>query len=477
VLVPPWRWLVADFESKLRWLSERGNPVGAEELIERIEADLAGDPLVVIAKRREGTLMTKTRQPQETGQASRFRGPAWAVAAFVAILAVAALYLAFVDDDDQVAEPTPTTVIEPNPTTVTPDVETMTDLETIEAGVAAFYSGDAERAVELFELPDRTDDEIRQEAAYQAAIDGRLSLNCTESTPGKFNCSMPYHNAITDVAGDWFGPNPLNGEDRIEVVVEDGVITEFSFPEHPAINLHLGSFLATEGRLDGYEDCAFGPLSESCAAIQLENLDAWAEWSETMEPWSETMEPATLVDAALRAWYGGDCLEAHYIGGEMLSNGYMDGANALCPPSASSSQTIEYESILGADVSVEACEEGGAVGGEDRFGHLFVPWEETFPSCEVHYSNAMNAAVGKSPSVTVRAFGVVISLGLLNHWYEDDPYPEDTELRESFRLFAEGGELQDEYADAGCAAARTPECANLIMDNLDEWAAWYGINS
>jgi hypothetical protein len=340
------------------------------------------------------------------------------------------------------------------------------------------YSGDAERAVELFELPDRTDDEIRQEAAYQAAIDGRLSLNCTESTPGTFSCSVPYHNAITDVAGDWFGPNPLDRGNRIEVVVEDGVITEFGFPEHPAINLQLGSFLVTEGRLDGYEDCAFGPLSESCAAIQLENLDDWAEWR-------ETMEPASLVDAALRAWYGGDCLEAQYIGGEMLSNGYMDGANALCPPSASSSQTIEYESILEADVSVEACEEVGGSGGDDLFGDLVVPVWGPIHSCEVHYSNAMNAAVGKSPSVTVRAFHVVTSLGVViqppvseaetGPWYQGD-YPEDTELRESFRLFAEGGELQDEYADAGCASARTPECASLIVDNLDDWAAWYGTN-
>ena len=60
----------------------------------------------------------------------------------------------------------------------------------------------------------------------------------------------------------------------------------------------------------------------------------------------------------------------------------------------------------------------------------------------------------------------------LSPWY-GGVYPEDTELRESFRLFAEGGDLQDEYADANCASVRTPECANLILDNLDEWAAWY----
>ncbi len=109
---------MADFETKLRWLSERGNPIGAEDLIERIEADLAGDPLVVAAKRREGTLMTKTRPSPTAKQPSRYRGPAWALAALVASLAVAGMYLALSGNSGQVAEPTLTTVAEPAPTTV-----------------------------------------------------------------------------------------------------------------------------------------------------------------------------------------------------------------------------------------------------------------------------------------------------------------------------------------------------------------------
>lgn len=114
---------MADFETKLRWLSERGNPVGAEELIERIEAEMAGDPLVVVAKRREGTAMTKTQQSPRTDQPNRYRGPAWALAAFVAVLALAAtMYFTVAGDNGQVAEPTtvptPTTVLTtaPNPT-------------------------------------------------------------------------------------------------------------------------------------------------------------------------------------------------------------------------------------------------------------------------------------------------------------------------------------------------------------------------
>jgi hypothetical protein len=121
---------VAEFETNLRWLSERGNPVGAEELIERIEAELAGDPLVVVNKRREGTIMTKTQQAPATGQPSRNRGPAWALAAFVIVLAVGGLYLAFADDSGVVAD-------NPPPPTLAPDVETTT-----ENGPDEFFNGE-----------------------------------------------------------------------------------------------------------------------------------------------------------------------------------------------------------------------------------------------------------------------------------------------------------------------------------------------
>jgi hypothetical protein len=435
---------VADFETKLRWLSERGNPVGAEELIERIEADLAGDPLVVVAKRREGRLMTKTQQPPATGQPSRNRGPAWAVAAFVAVLAVAALYIAFAGGEDEVAD-TP-----PPPTTVAPDVETMTDLEVIQTVVAAFYSGDGERAAELFELPDRTDDEIRGEAAYQAAIGGRVTLTAlVRVSSGVFTCQTAYHNAATDAIGY------VDEEYANRVTVEDGVITEFGFPEHSWLVASMGSFLATIGRFEGYEDCGFGPFPESCATIQLENLDGWVQWR-------ESPDLTDVVKAALEPWYGGDCPAALFLSGRY-------GAIDECSTSSSSVQTIEYESILGAQVSVEGCEEIASSG------------DDTDLSCQVHYSNALNIAVGKPPSVTVRGFGINSEDGSVSQagdgaWWEAD-YPEDTELRDSFQAFAEEGDLAEAYADAGCATARTPECANLILDNLDAWAAWYETNS
>ena len=238
--------------------------------------------------------MTKTQRSPTTRPPSRLKGPAWAVAAFVAVLAVGALYV-FLSDGDQVAD-------NPPPTTVAPDIETMSDLEVIEAGVAALYSGDAERAVELFGIEDgdaeaqiRDDDLIRREAAYQAAIGGRLTLNCTEevNTPGMFTCNVPYHNALTDAVGYVDSPG-----DFIRVVVQDGVITQFGlrnhlvqgvaheFPEHNSLLRTVVSFLREE--VEGSEGCWDDPTSfwavirtPECTRLIMDHLDEWAAWYRT----------------------------------------------------------------------------------------------------------------------------------------------------------------------------------------------------
>jgi hypothetical protein len=239
------------------------------------------------------------------------------------------------------------------------------------------------------------------------------------------------------------------GHDEWRVLVEDGVITQFGFTEHSGMLIDMATFLASEGRFDGYEGCIFGPFAEPCATIQLENLDAWAAWH-------DTVEPGDRVAAAVASWYRGDCEAA----------AALSWAETECSASSVAARTTAYESILRAQVSIDGCEV--ASGGE----HQTV-------ACEVQYSNAMSTAVGAPPSVTARDF--VLMHGVLTSGPEEDPwweadYPEDTGLRESFRLFAEGGDLADDYAAADCATARSPECATLVMDNLDAWAAWYEAN-
>ncbi|HKY48473.1 MAG TPA: hypothetical protein VJQ79_10875 [Acidimicrobiia bacterium] len=431
---------MADFDLKLQQLSERGRPLGAEELIERIEAELAGNPLVVAAKRKDDS--TRTDFPM-------MRRLRWAVAAMILIVAALGLYWAFLPDDDRVVATTTTTTA-PLPGALAP-------LEVIEEAVAAFYSGDGERAAELFELTDRTDDQIRMEAAYQAAIGGRLTLNCPEFPDLEvFLCNTPYQNVMTDAVGYSDEPG-----DRSRVVVENGIITAFGFPEHSFLVGSMGAFLTIEGRFDGYENCLLGPFPETCAVIQMENLDAWADWY-------DTVEPATFVEAALQAWYGGDCEAALFFSGDLFLNG--DFETDVCSTPDSQNQTIEYESILGASVSLQGCEDRPAL--KDAEANV---------SCEVHYSNAMSTAVGKPASVTAKEFSVRdwggVGSAAGDAWYSID-YPEDLELRESFRAFAESGELADEYSAANCALTtqRTPECATLIIENLDAWAAWYASN-
>jgi len=261
-----------------------------EELFGAIEVDEITNPLT--EGRQERTPSSQTLFPQGTTW-RRGAGPVWAVAAFVAVLALGSLYLLFSNPEDQVADTAPP------PTTVAPDVETLTDLEVIQAGVEALYSGDAERAVELFEIEDgddeaqiRDDDLIRQEAAYQAAIGGRLTLDCTEevNTPGVFTCNVPYHNALTDAVGYVDSPGDFS-----HVVVQDGVITQFGiphhlvqgiaheFPEHNVILRPVVSFLREE--VEGSEGCWDDPTSRwavirtpECARLIMDHLDEWAAW-------------------------------------------------------------------------------------------------------------------------------------------------------------------------------------------------------
>jgi len=191
--------------------------------------------------------------------------------------------------------PTTSTVLEPEP-------ETMTDLETIEAGVAALYSGDADRAVELFELdglfPDSAGDNdewIRDEVAYQTAIGGRMTVDCNERSgePGVFNCTRRYHNTLTDAIG--YGDLPF---DTLWVVVKDGVIGDFGdFPsQDEEANGPLGAFLREVGESPTNSDslCEFGSpftrarspsrnvrLTFECVDFVLDHLDEWAAWYET----------------------------------------------------------------------------------------------------------------------------------------------------------------------------------------------------
>jgi hypothetical protein len=145
---------MAEFEHKLTVLAERGHRVGPEELIERVEAELAHDPLVVVTKQRKGIGMSvRTEKPTDHGGRQRHSGLAWGVIAFAAILALGGIYLAFADGggvDATLPEPatTPTTVAEITTTTAAAGVIPFEEsMATIEAMIDAYNSGDIESLV------------------------------------------------------------------------------------------------------------------------------------------------------------------------------------------------------------------------------------------------------------------------------------------------------------------------------------------
>jgi hypothetical protein len=100
-----------------------------------------------------------------------------------------------------------------------------------------------------------------------------LSLSCTKQvTAGEFFCHGPYHNAITDAV------NLRDSGDTFRVVVEDGVIREFSFPEHSGLMVPLAAFISqVEGnQACDHEELFVLPRTADCASLILEHLDEFA---------------------------------------------------------------------------------------------------------------------------------------------------------------------------------------------------------
>jgi hypothetical protein len=316
---------VPDFTTKLELISKRGTPVGAEELIERIEAQLGGDPLIVVTSRRMGALMTKTDQPTTTRPPGTRRGLMWALAAFVAILAIGGLYLAFSGEEDQVVDqgPLPTTTTPSEPATTVAGPAAMSDVETLEAGVTALTAGDGETATDLFNLVSSddpvTDEEVAAQAEYLGASGATLTLDCNEPAASgvAFQCLVKHENALSDAIG-YVDP----GESFV-MLVRDGEIVEFPLlHEHSWIRNAFVTFLSLERSGEGQEECTTdgGPLSTACGAIQVENAGAWGDWyRQSFEAFAEssglsdayeqarcgavlTTDCATLMSENVDAW-------------------------------------------------------------------------------------------------------------------------------------------------------------------------------
>lgn len=432
---------MVDFERKLTMLAERGIPVGPEEMVERVEADLAGDPLVVVPKQRKGWGMSvKTDDKEERKPTSSARGVAWAAAVFVVVLGLAALYLAFGDDaEPDVVQPTPSTV--PTETTVDGS-EVLTDLEIVNAAKIAWFTGDYESVSELFEVPfprpngrPWTEQAIRDEVAYQATIGGELTGSCDSIGPGNFLCTGEYENDVTRAIGV-----VCCTDDTVNIRVEDGQIMRFPVPEHEFVLAEMGVYLDSIGKFDDYRATCWVQYDEACANLQLDNLDGFATWY-------PTIDSEDTVRAYYQAWTAGDCQTASLLDFDK----WQYSPDTDCPDPRQ-----DFAVALDAEVSVGECELNE---GPDVLDDAIV--------CELSYDDARTEALGTGPIVVSMTFheGPFLLSGFSA--FDDD-------LRGSFSDWAVEQGLRDDYS-AVCVGGS--DCAAFVLEHLDDWVAWHNTSN
>lgn len=426
-------------------MAERGTPVGADEMIERVEAHMADDPLVVVKTQRRGNVPTagsEIKRPASLRSAGR--GLAWAFAGAITIVVVAWMSALSGGVEGEVRNPVTTTI------SGLIDTAGMSDHELVEAGIRAWEEGDAAAVAQLFDFGFRSRwslDELNGELAYQARVPDMVTVECGMSGADVV-CETLNTTPMTDTVGV-----DVSAE-SIRFRVEDSTIVPlaggFPLPAWSPGHVSMAVYLRLHGRIIYAEpwdtqlkeytlECLEAPREEFCASLEAKNLEGWATWYPGI--------PNEMIDAHVTAWFGGDCERAFLLLGD-----FEPLPDINCPYPA-----IHYETEMEARAEVTECEEQLA-------------GDRVIVTCEILYSNLMSEAVDKEPVAITKSYEVGTSLEEL-----DDHYPSDSELMSSFGQYVDQQDMTSEY-DRACRT-RQPSCANFILTRLDDWAAWHLANS
>jgi hypothetical protein len=203
-------------------LAERGTHVGAEEMIERVEAVMADDPLVVVTKQRKGIEMSVRTDDMAVEEGRKRPGWVWALAGFAVVVAVGAVYLALDGlESGEPAVPAPNTTIAPTETTTAPtttlDATATTSSEErlgarvqlVEAMVAARNSGDygtwraffPDEAPNIFGTVIGDESEPEWQRSYVAANDVWTITGTCRDGIDRVRCPMTLVNDFLGPAG------------------------------------------------------------------------------------------------------------------------------------------------------------------------------------------------------------------------------------------------------------------------------------
>ena len=220
---------MADFERKLTMLAERGTVVGPEEMIERVEAQLGSDPLVVVTKQRKGWNMSIwTDDDRTTRKNTGLPGWTWAVAAFLIVVALGGLYLVLDNGgggDAVTPAPTttapvsqstapdtaPTTTVEVTPTTSAGE-RLAARMLVVEAMIEARNSGDYEAwrsffpedRPEIFGGTIEDESELEWQRSHMAANDVWTITGECNDVGSRVLCPMTLVNGFYGPAGIFY---------------------------------------------------------------------------------------------------------------------------------------------------------------------------------------------------------------------------------------------------------------------------------
>ncbi len=267
---------MADINRKLAMLAERGTRVGAEEMIERIEADLAADPLVVVSKQPKGISMTKTHERSaEKPPPSTGRNFGWAAAVFAAVLAIGALFVVLSGDE-------PTEDVANSPVVPSAEQTQMdTDLGFIQSTLDSHYGGDWETSMEVMSGAFPPGVQGSQalyipEIKYQGEIGGTVEiLDCTAVAEDRvYDCRVAYSNDLFEAVGE--EAHVLEMQFR---VLRDGYFQQFAQPLPVANPIRDRWFrFESESGLSSESTCLPWGSPSGCAEFQLSHLDEFAVW-------------------------------------------------------------------------------------------------------------------------------------------------------------------------------------------------------
>lgn len=432
---------MADPIRGLEALARPRSQIGAEEMIERVEARLADDALVVVTVRprsgsRVGDGFVEGRLSlRDVGQTL-----GWALAGTIIVIGLVWMMAATGGQATPANDPVVTTM----PDLI--DTSEMTAPQLVEAGIVAWQEGETAVVQQVFDLGFRSQWSSRD-------LDGELAYQRKSPDLWTTNCVADRNEVVCEIQS--MTPKALAmgrsaSTDTARFVVENSTIAPVDERFPPPVWLEgatsMAAFLRMHGRIIYAEpwdtqlkkyalECVEIPREEFCASLEEKAVEGWAAWYPGR---SEEM-----VEVQVAAWFSGDCERAYLVVGELAPTADMN-----CPDSA-----IQYETEIGATAEVAGCSQVADV-------------DVVVLECEILYENSMSRAVDKDPVRVVRSYEVAAWLTEL-----DDNYPEDGELMASFDRYAAENGIEIEYQTA--CRVRQPACADFIVNRLEDWAVWH----